>query len=138
MDRICKVLVVEDDDAVRALLGDLLVHKGYDFTLASSAAEMRRALDDEEYDVAIIDVSLRGAEDGIALAELVSEKGCGIILTTGDPAQRPRLEASGRRHLLKPFRMVDLTELIELVLKDNTTLCVPRPPGAGTVIPVRA
>jgi two-component system, OmpR family, response regulator len=138
MDRICKVLVVEDDDAVRALLGDLLTHQGYDFTLASSAAEMRAALDREEYDVAIIDISLRGAEDGFALAELVSEKGAAIILTTGDPAQRPRLEASGRRHLLKPFRMLDLTELIELVLKDNTTLCVPRPPGAGTVIPVRA
>lgn len=138
MDRICKLLVVEDDDAVRALLGDLLSHKGYDFTLASSADEMRRALDGEEYDVAIIDVSLRGAEDGIALAELASEKGCGIILTTGDPAQRPRLEASGRRHLLKPFRMVELTELIELVLQDNTTLCVPRPPGDGAVIPVRA
>jgi DNA-binding response OmpR family regulator len=138
MDRICKVLVVEDDDAVRALLGDLLTHQGYDFTLASSAEEMRAALDGEEYDVAIIDISLRGAEDGFALAELASEKGCGIILTTGDPAQRPRLEASGRRHILKPFRMLDLTELIELVLKDNATLCVPRPPGAGTVIPVRA
>ena len=138
MDRICKVLVVEDDDGVRALLGDLLTHQGYDFTLTSSADEMRRALDGEDYDVAIIDISLRGAEDGFALAELAIDKGCGIILTTGDPAQRPRLEASGRRHILKPFRMVDLTELIELVLQDSPTLCVPRPPGDGTVIPVRA
>src|SRR5207248_11401478 len=108
MDRICKILVVEDDDSVRALLGDVLEHQGYDFTLASSAAEMREALEREEHDVAIIDISLRGAENGFELAELASEKGCGIILTTGDPAHRVRLEASGRRHVLKPFRMLDL------------------------------
>lgn len=132
MDRICKILVVEDDDSVRALLGEVLQHEGYDFTLTSGATDMRRALEREEYDVAIIDISLRDGEDGFALAELASEKGCGIILATGDPQQRPRLEASGRRHLLKPFRMLDLTELVDLVLKDTAALCVPRrPPDSG-------
>jgi len=138
MDRICKILVVEDDDSVRALLGDLLEHQGYDFTLASSAAEMREALEREEHDVAIIDISLRGAEDGFALAEQASEKGCGIILTTGDPAQRIRLEASGRRHLLKPFRILDLTALVDQVLKDAEALCVPRRPPDGSVEPAIA
>jgi len=132
MDRICKILVVEDDDSVRALLGDVLAHEGYDFALTSSAAEMRLALDGEDYDVAIIDISLRGGEDGFALAELACEKGCGIIMTTGDPGQRARLEASGRRHLLKPFRMLDLTALVDLVLKDTAALCVARkPPDAA-------
>lgn len=135
MDRICRILVVEDDESVRALLGDVLEHRGYDFTLAGSAEQMREALDREEHDVAIIDISLRGAEDGFALAELASEKGCGIILTTGDPAQRARLEASGRRHLLKPFRMLDLTALVDLVLKDTEALCAPRRPRDDSVIP---
>lgn len=129
MDRICNILVVEDDDSVRALLGDVLEHQGYEFTLASSAVEMRQALDREEYDVAIIDISLRGAEDGFVLAELASERGCGIILTTGDPRHHSRLETSGRRHLLKPFRMLDLTALVDLVLKDTAALCVARQPG---------
>ncbi|HTV90478.1 MAG TPA: response regulator [Stellaceae bacterium] len=129
MDRICKIIVVEDDDAVRALLGDVLDHAGYEFALAGTAAEMRVALDREDFDVAIIDVSLRGSEDGFALAELAGERGCGVILTTGDPAQRARLEASGRRHLTKPFRMQDLTELIDRLLKDNAALCVTRPKG---------
>src|SRR3954453_4579173 len=111
MDRICKILVVEDDDSVRALLGDLLEHQGYDFTLASSAAEMREALEREEHDVAIIDISLRGAETGSEPARLAREKAWGISLTTGHPAPRVRLEASGRRHVLKPFRMLDLTTL---------------------------
>jgi DNA-binding response OmpR family regulator len=29
MDRICNILVVEDDDSVRALLGDVLDNAGY-------------------------------------------------------------------------------------------------------------
>lgn len=130
MDRICRILVVEDDDSVRALLGDVLDHAGYEFTLASNGVEMRLALDAGDYDIAIIDISLRDGEDGFALAELASEKGCGVILTTGDPDRRAHLEVSGRRHLMKPFRMQRLTELVEQVLRDTAALCVPRRDGA--------
>jgi DNA-binding NtrC family response regulator len=132
MDRICKILVVEDDDTVRALLGDVLDYAGYLFTLASGAAEMRQALDGDEYDVVIIDLLLRGDENGFALAELASDKGCGVILTTGDANQQARLEASGRRYLIKPFHMQNLTDLVQQVLQDTAALCVQRlPPGDG-------
>src|SRR5262245_11777169 len=106
MYRICNILVVEDDEAVRNLLGDVLEYAGYEFTLASNGAEMRAALDSQIFDVAIIDVLLRGGDDGLALAELASEKGCAVILTTGDPDRRSRIEVSGRRHIMKPFRMI--------------------------------
>jgi DNA-binding response OmpR family regulator len=127
MQRICKILIVEDDDAVRRLIGDLLDYAGYEFKLASSGAEMRQALDAEGFDVAIIDVGLRDGEDGFTLAEVADAKGCGVILTTGDPDRRRHLEVSSRRHLMKPFRMQHLTELVEQVLKDNAALCAPRP-----------
>ena len=129
MDRICKILVVEDDDSVRALLGDVLDHAGYAFKLASGGAEMRDALDADEFDVAIIDVSLRHGEDGISLAALASDKSCGVILTTGDPDRSMHLEASGRRYLTKPFRMKDLTDLVDEILRENASLCVKRPRG---------
>ena len=127
MDRICKILIVEDDDAVRRLIGDVLDYAGYDFTLASSGAEMRQALDAEDFDVAIIDVGLRDGEDGFALAEVADAKGCGVILTTGDPDRRQHLEKSSRRHVMKPFRMQQLTELVNQVLQDQAALCSPRP-----------
>lgn len=129
MDRICNVLVVEDDDEVRALLGSVLDHTGYRFTLTINGTQMREALAADEFDVAIIDISLRGGDDGFALAEVASEKSCGIILTTGDPTQRVRIEASGRRHLMKPFRMQTLTTLVDEILKDTQNLCVTKPRG---------
>ncbi len=126
--RICNILVVEDDDSVRALLGDVLEHAGYEFVLARDGAEMRAALDGDAFDVAIIDISLRGGEDGFSLGEVASEKGCNVILTTGDPDRRLRLEASGRRYLMKPFRMRQLTDLVDQILRDDAALCVRRPP----------
>lgn len=136
MTRICNILIVEDDDSVRALLGDVLDHAGYEFTLARDGTEMRAALDAELFDVVIIDISLRGGEDGFTLGEVAREKGCNVILTTGDPERRVRLEASGRRYLMKPFRMKQLTELIDEILRDDAALCVRRPPS-GSVLPAR-
>ena len=126
MDRICKIIVVEDDDAVRALLGDVLDLAGYTFALARSGSDMREALAAGEFDAAIIDVSLRGDESGFALAKEARARGCAVVLTTGDPGQRARLETSGERHLMKPFRMLQLTALISRVLKENQSLCIPR------------
>jgi two-component system OmpR family response regulator len=136
MTRICNVLVVEDDDSVRALLGDVLEHAGYEFTLARDGMEMRAALDAEPFDVAIIDISLRGSEDGFSLGQVASEKGCSVILTTGDPERRVRLEASGRRYLMKPFRMKQLTDLIDEILHDDAALCVRRTP-TGSALPAQ-
>jgi two-component system OmpR family response regulator len=136
MTRICNILVVEDDDSVRALLGDVLDHAGYEFTLARDGTEMRAALDAEVFDIAIIDISLRGGEDGFTLGGVASEKGCGVILTTGDPERRVRLEASSRRYLMKPFRMKQLTDLIDEILHDDAALCMRRPP-TGSVLPAQ-
>src|SRR5918997_3956499 len=133
MDRICNILVVEDDDSVRALLGDVLDHAGYEFTLARDGAEMRAALDVDVFDIAIIDIALRDSEDGFALGEVASGKGCSVILTTGDPDRRVRLEASGRRYLMKPFRMKQLTDLVDEILRDDAALCVRRLPPPSTL-----
>ena len=137
MERICKILVVEDDDAVRELLGTVLEIAGYQFTLVGTGAAMRTALDDEDFDVAIIDVSLRGGEDGLSLAREAQARGCGVILTTGDPQQQARLPGSGHRHLMKPFHVQQLTTLVDQVLKDTAALCAPRPPDGQAPLPAR-
>jgi two-component system OmpR family response regulator len=136
MDRICNILVVEDDDSVRALLGDVLDNAGYEFMLTRDGTEMRAALDADLFDVAIIDISLRGGEDGFTLGEVASGKGCSVILTTGDPDRRVRLEASSRRYLMKPFRMKELTDLVDEILRDDASLCVRRPP-TNPVLPAQ-
>jgi len=138
MTCICRILVVEDDDAVRLLLGEVLQQEGYEFALVRSGAEMRRSLDAGEYDIVIIDISLRGGEDGVALADVAREHGCGVILTTGDPEQMTRARASQWRSLMKPFRIRPLLTLVDSILQETEAQCERRTGTDGPRFPASA
>jgi len=103
MTRICKVLIVENDDGVRDTLANVVADEGYLLTTLRTGREMSIALDDDDYDIVIIDVSQPGPEDGFALARVARERGCGVILVTGDHRHRDRLQESGEHYLLKPL-----------------------------------
>lgn len=129
MPRICSVLVVEHHEGVRRLLGEALDADGYRFTLAENGAAMRRALAEAPHDIGVIDVSLRG-EDGFSLAEEAARRGLSVILTTGDRSQFEAVERTGRPHVLKPFRMRRLLDVIREVLKSPDVDCARRERGA--------
>jgi DNA-binding response OmpR family regulator len=137
MPRICKVLIVENDDDVRNLLGNVFDHEGYHFTQVKTGAEMRQALDADDYDIAVIDITLPGSEDGFALGQIARDQGCGVILITGDHRHRERLEGSGQYYLAKPFRTRQLLEMADRVLTELAAQCVRRKHGDGSFFPVR-
>ncbi|HMD63910.1 MAG TPA: response regulator [Stellaceae bacterium] len=138
MARICKVLIVENDDDVRDLLGDIFQDEGFRFSMVKTGAEMREALDDDDYDIVIVDVTQPGHEDGFALAQMAHEQGCGAILVTGDHRHLERLEASGRNYLLKPFHVRQLVEIVDKILVETAAQCVRRKRGDGSFFPARA
>lgn len=138
MSRICKVLVVEDHDVVREMLAEALDVEGFEFAMVERGAQMREALEEDDYDIAIIDVLLPGGEDGFALAESARELGCGVILITGDHRHVERLDRSGHYHLLKPFRLNDMMALIHRVLGETANICVRRKRGNGSCFPARS
>jgi two-component system OmpR family response regulator len=137
MPRICKVLVVEDDDGVRALLGDIFANEGYRFALVASGAEMQEALDDDDYDIVIIDVLLRSTDDGFALAEAAHEQGCGVILTTGDHRHSDRLAGGDFPYLMKPFKVQEMIALVDQVLQGIGARCVRRKRRDGSQFAAR-
>jgi two-component system, OmpR family, response regulator len=117
MARICRILVVEDNDGVRDLLQGLFDEQGYEIAVVAGGQEMRQALARESFDVALIDVTLPGADDGFALAEVAGKEGCGIILVTGDIRHFDRLRDSGFSYLLKPFRIEQVLTLVEELIR---------------------
>ena len=119
MSRICKILVVEDNDGVRDLLQGLFDSEGYEIAIVAGGEEMRAALAGESFDVAVIDVTLPGGDDGFALAELAREEGCGVILVTGDVRHFDRLKDSGHSYLLKPFRVERVLELVAQLVSES-------------------
>ena len=109
------VLLVEDEDLVREVLGEGLADAGLDVVAAASAEE---ALDLARRDVAppavvVTDVDLGPGMDGMALSEEAARRwpGVGVVVVTGDPSNLDRRPPREReRRLPKPFapgRLVD-------------------------------
>lgn len=135
MARICKVLIVENDDHIRDLLGDVFDDEGYLFSMVKNGAEMREKLDEDDFDIAVIDVTQPGHEDGFVLAQIARDRGCGPILVTGDHRYLQRLQAGEGHFLLKPFRIQQLIEIIEKVLAETAAQCVRRKRDGGSFLP---
>jgi DNA-binding response OmpR family regulator len=77
------VLVVEDDEGVRAFLTAVLQSQGYRVIAAGSGEEALQLLGAEPAQLAVLDVTLPGM-DGFAVAEEL-EPDVPVIIVTGDP-----------------------------------------------------
>ena len=67
-----KILIVDDEPGIRAILKRLLEQAGFEATLASDGTEAQSLLIANEYDVAIVDLTMPGI-DGFALMEWMRE-----------------------------------------------------------------
>jgi DNA-binding NtrC family response regulator len=125
MTRICKILVVEDNEGIRELLQTLFDDEGYRIGIAASGEEMRAAMAQDTFDLAIIDVTLPRGDDGFALAGLAAAAGTAVILVTGDTRHFEAIKQSGYPFLLKPFRIERLLALVHGVLRQIDACVMP-------------
>ena len=128
------LLVVDDDERLRALLQRYLSTNGYRVSAAADAAQARALMKSMEFDLLILDVMMPG-ESGLELTQSVRrESSVPILMLTarGDPADRiAGLDQGADDYLPKPF------EPRELLLRVNSLLRRVAPPEATPVAPVR-
>ena len=67
-----RVLVVEDQPAMRALLCDMLAHRGFETTAAADAAEATTAFAETDPDVLLTDIDLGSRPSGRELATMLT------------------------------------------------------------------
>jgi len=115
-----RVLIVEDDPQIRAMLADYLAPHGFDVAVAGNGAEMRARLDGGVPDVVLLDVTLPG-EDGLSIARFLRERhDVAIIMVTGasDVVDRVAgLEVGADDYVTKPFDLRELRARIKSVLR---------------------
>jgi CheY-like chemotaxis protein len=119
------VLVVDDEDLVLELMGDLLSGWGLDVTLKSNAAEARRAFaaEPERYDLVLTDHTMPRVT-GLELARQIDRirPGTPVILYTGygDDIPERELAAAGVCTLArKPVAPAELFALLKTSLKQS-------------------
>lgn len=67
-----RVLVVEDQPAMRALLCDMLAHRGFEVTGAADAAEATATFVQSDPDVLLTDIDLGSRPSGVELAVMLT------------------------------------------------------------------
>ena len=125
------LLIVDDDERIRALLRRFLARNGYLVTTARDAAQARRLLAGLDFDLIVLDVMMPG-EDGISLTrDLRTRMATPILLLTarGETADRiAGLEAGADDYLAKPFEPRELLLRINAILRRTPAKVEPKLP----------
>ena len=119
------VLVVEDDNDVRAVARSLLENLGYSVLEAENGSDAMKLIDGgERVDLVFTDVIMPGEMNGIDLVYEMKAKHAAIpvLLTSGYTAQRIAMGelAQGLQLLRKPYSQVDLSLAVQTVMNDPT------------------
>lgn len=112
-----RILVVDDDADVRAVIEEALVRHGYEVVGARDAAAMRAVLERQHVDLAIIDLTLP-RQAGSEHFDDAAARGLPVILISAYPDRINRPPA-GYPFLAKPFVGRKLIELLERVLQGS-------------------
>ncbi len=119
-----KILVVDDDMRLRALLERYLIEQGFVVRSAANAEQMDRLLERENFHLLVLDLMLPG-EDGLSICKRLrqQEHSIPIVMLTakGDEVDRIiGLEMGADDYLPKPFNPRELLARIKAVLRRQT------------------
>jgi signal transduction histidine kinase/ActR/RegA family two-component response regulator len=118
-----RVLLVEDDDEVAALVSEMLGQLGYKVTLAATAAAALGALaDGRSVDLVFSDIMMPGGMNGVELAREIKNRRSDIpvLLTSGFwEAAAQEAETAGVQILRKPYHIEDLAAALDAAKSDR-------------------
>jgi CheY-like chemotaxis protein/signal transduction histidine kinase len=117
-----RLLVVEDDDTQRQSMIELIAHEDVEITAVATAEEALQELGRTRYDCIVLDLGLKGGQDGFQLLETVkgdpAMRDMPIIIYTGkelSPEEETRLRRFADTIIIKdvksPERLLDETAL---------------------------
>lgn len=125
-----KILVVEDEDAIREVVALNLRMSGYDVTEAASA-EQALSLFDQSFDAAVLDIMLPGM-NGFSLCESIrrDSPSVGIIMLSAKSLENDKIRAlsiGADDYMTKPFSVSELLARVDALVRR-----VQRSTGADT------
>jgi DNA-binding NtrC family response regulator len=110
------ILVVDDNEAVREVIADVLLEQQYCVSVASGGSEMRNFLrTSDPVDCAILDALMPGEAIASLLLHL-QEKNIPVVVISGSPDALEHVPDNGLQLLQKPFRSQELCRSVNTAL----------------------
>jgi CheY-like chemotaxis protein len=114
-----RVLLVDDDDAVRDVMGATLERKGFDVVAAANVAEALRLITTQSFDVLITDLHMPNPSDGFAVVTAMRHSQPDaltlLVIVSGYPDVLRSMAAvllEADEVIVKPFEAGKLAELL--------------------------
>ena len=112
-----RVLLVDDDGAVRAMMNEALERKGFEVVTASTVSEALGRIAAESFDILITDLHMPDPGDGFTVVTAMrhSQPGALTLLVSGYPDVESAMAAillEADEIIVKPFEIGRLTDLV--------------------------
>lgn len=116
-----RVIILEDDDELRSIVGRGLREEGFAVSTAGSASELMRQVDAVAADALVVDIGLPDA-DGRDVVQALRARGIDapvIFLTARDalPDRLAGFASGGDDYLTKPFHFAELVARLQALIK---------------------
>jgi DNA-binding response OmpR family regulator len=119
-----RVLLVDDDDAVRDMMNATLEQKGFEVVTAATVTDALRCIATESFDVLITDLHMPNPGDGFTVISAMrhSQPEALTLLVSGYPdvqSAMTTIELEADKIIVKPFAVAELAGLIHEKLLDQ-------------------
>lgn len=114
------ILIVEDDNDINAMIKTALVKEGYNCVSAFSGTEAILRLENDEYDLVILDLMLPGLEGQDVLKQTREKKGIPFIVLSAKDELDTKVELltlGANDYMTKPFEIKELIARVQVQLR---------------------
>ena len=119
-----RILVVDDEKAIADLVGIYLTKEGFDVQIAYSGADAAKAILEQEFDLALLDVMLPDIDGFELLRTIRASHTYPVIMLTARDAQHDKIEGlslGADDYVVKPFRPLELIARVHAQLRRYTS-----------------
>jgi DNA-binding NtrC family response regulator len=107
-----RILVIDDDELIRTLIGHVLTSAGYAVDTAATVAQALEHMAAQSYHLVLTDDRLPDGR-GVAIADLAAAKGIDAVIVTGYATRLAKDDIARHDHILKPVTPNELVNAVE-------------------------
>ncbi|MBQ6479398.1 MAG: response regulator transcription factor [Erysipelotrichaceae bacterium] len=115
-----KLLVADDEEKIREMLGKYALHEGHEVTLASNGSEALQLFKNGDFDLVILDVMMPEMDGYEALKRMKEIRDVPCIFLTALGQEYDRIygfDIGAEDYVTKPFSLKELMMRIKVILK---------------------